>query len=350
MTLEVRARVHDRDLDVALQLDGVETVAVLGPNGAGKSSLLAILAGLLRPDTGRCDLDGRVLFDLGPGASQVFTPPHDRGIALMAQEPLLFPHLNALDNVAFGPRSAGQRVASARSTALRWLAEVDATDLADRRPAQLSGGQAQRVAIARALAAQPRLLLLDEPMGALDIGAAPLIRKVLRRVLADRAAIIVTHDLLDALVLAQRVVVVDNGRIVESGPTRDVLEHPRSPFTARLAGLNMVTGTASGSGVHQDNGHHVEGIAARRVEPGSPAIAVFSPRAVSVFRERPRGSPRNVLQVAISQLEPRDELVRVRADDLSADITAPAAAELDLAPGTVVFFAVKASAVAVYPF
>ena len=164
-----------------------ETVAVLGPNGAGKSTLLSIIAGLLRPDAGRAELDGdRVLFDLGAGRAHLDAPPHPRGTALLAQEPLLFPHLSALDNVAFGPRSAGASSAAARETARHWLAEVDAAALADRRPGQLSGGQAQRVAVARALAADPELLLLDEPMAALDIHAAPLLRRLLKRVLAGR--------------------------------------------------------------------------------------------------------------------------------------------------------------------
>ncbi len=349
MTLELEASLQVRRLDISFHLDDGEHLAILGPNGAGKSSSLAILAGLLRPDSGRAELDGRVLFDIDAKGAGTWTPPHARGIALMAQEPLLFPHLSTLDNVAFGPRSAGQGTRAARATATGWLAEVDALELAQRTPAQLSGGQAQRVAIARALAAEPRLLLLDEPLAALDVGAVPMLRQVLRRVLADRAAVIVTHDVLDALVLAQRVIVVDQGRVVESGATRDVLKHPRTPFTARIAGLNMVTGTAFGSGVRDAGGLQVEGLSASHLSTGTPAIAVFSPGAVSIFREQPHGSPRNVIDVTITALEPRDEQVRVRADELSADVTAPVVAELDLTPGTRVFFSVKASAVAVYP-
>jgi molybdate transport system ATP-binding protein len=348
VTLDVSATIQARDLDVTLHLDDGERVAVLGPNGAGKSSTLAVLAGLVRPDAGRADLDGDVLFDVGPSRAARWTAPHTRGITLLAQEPLLFPHLSVLDNVAFGPRCAGRRPRAARAEASRWLEEVEAGDLAARRPAELSGGQAQRVAIARALAAAPRLLLLDEPLSALDVAVAPMVRQVLRRVLADRAAIIVTHDVLDALVLAHRVVVVDAGRVVESGPTRDVLTSPRTPFAARLAGLNMVTGTASGSGVRHRDGLHVEGIAAAAVAPGTAAIAVFTPAAVSVFTERPHGSPRNVLPVTITELEPRQQQVRVHAGELSADVTAPVVAELDLVPGSRVFFTVKASAVAVY--
>jgi molybdate transport system ATP-binding protein len=348
MTLELQTQLHARDLDIGLHLGDGERIAIMGPNGAGKSSILAILAGLLRPDSGRAELDGSVLFDLGPGRVSTWVPTHARRIVLMAQEPLLFPHLSALDNVAFGPRSGGQRARAAREAARDWLEEVDAAHLADRKPGQLSGGQAQRVAIARALAAQPQLLLLDEPMAALDVDAAPTLRQVIRQVLTDKAAIIVTHDVLDALVLASRVVVVDDGRIVEEGPTRDVFEHPRTAFTARIAGLNMVIGTADGTGVRAPTGRVIEGIPTTSISSGTPAIAVFSPVAVSVFRQRPQGSPRNVLAVTVTGLEPRGEQVRIRADELSADVTSPVVAELDLAPGAEVYFSIKASAVTVY--
>ncbi|WP_375424921.1 sulfate/molybdate ABC transporter ATP-binding protein [uncultured Friedmanniella sp.] len=358
MTLDLTARVAARDLDLQLQLGTGERVAVLGPNGAGKSSLLALLAGVLRADSGRAELDGQVLFDQGPrqsgGPRPRWLPPHARGIALLAQEPLLFPHLSVLGNVAFGPRAAGQSRRQAGETARRWLAEVEATELADRRPAQLSGGQAQRVAVARALAAEPRLLLLDEPMAALDVGAAPVLRRTLRRVLAGRAAVLVTHDLLDAVLLADRVVVLDAGRVVEAGPTADVIRHPRTPFTARIAGLNLVTGTAEGQGVRSGGGVLVEGRARTDLGPGGAAIAVFPPSAVAVFPELPHGSPRNSFAVTVAELEPRDEQVRVRARTatgqvLLADVTAPVVGELDLYPGGTAYFLVKATAVTLYP-
>lgn len=348
-----RATVAARELEVALALGQEERIAILGPNGAGKSSTLAVLAGLLRPDAGRAQLDDRVLFDIGRHSHR-WLPAHARGIALMAQDPLLFPHLSVLDNVAFGPRSAGQGPRRSRITARHWLEQVGAVELADRKPAELSGGQAQRVAIARALAASPQLLLLDEPIAALDVGAAPTLRRVLRQVLADRAAIIVTHDLLDALVLAQRVVIMDGGKIVESGPTAEVIRHPRTAFTARIAGLNMITGTAEDRAVRQQDGHLVAGIPRTDSDPGEPAIAVFSPNAVSVFTEPPHGSPRNAIPVVITELEPRDDQIRVRAEtrsgqSLTADVTVSAVSELDLYPGSSVYFSVKASAVTIYP-
>lgn len=352
-----------RGFDVSLTVGPTETVAVMGPNGAGKSTLLSVIAGLLRPDSGRGELNGRALFELSAGRG-TWTPPHHRGTALLAQEPLLFPHLTALDNVAFGPRSAGASRKEAKAEALRWLAEVEALDLQARRPAELSGGQAQRIAVARALAASPGLLLLDEPMAALDIHSAPLLRRLLKRVLAGRQAIIITHDVLDALMLADRVVILENGRISDDGPTRDVLQRPRSPFAAGLAGLNLMTGTFTGSGIETAEGWAVAGHVEdpqledlhgrpldgpSRTEGIPAAIAVFPPSAVSVFLNDAHGSPRNSFEVAITDLEPHGDLIRVRAGSLAADITPAASADLGLVPGLTVHFVVKATSVAVYP-
>ncbi|MCW2771628.1 MAG: molybdenum transporter ATP-binding protein [Aeromicrobium sp.] len=346
MSLHVAAAFTDRDVRVELDLADGETVAVLGPNGSGKSTLLAAIAGIARPDAGRAVLDGTTLFDVAVGT---WMAPHARGTALMAQDPLLFPHLDVLDNVGFGPRSAGATRGAARAVARTWLAEVDATDLADRRTAQLSGGQAQRVAVARALAAKPRLLLLDEPMAALDVTVVPAMRQVLRRVLAGRSAIIVTHDVLDALLLADRVVVMEGGRVVEHGPTRQVLARPRSSFGAGIAGLNQARGVAESGAVRTPAGLLVAGLHdSIDVPEGAAAVAVFSPSAVSVHTERPSGSPRNVFAATVRELEPHGSQVRVQTDEISADVTAPVVAELDLAPGAAVFLAVKASEVAIY--
>ena len=376
MTFALEAAVGGRGFDVALMLGPTETVAVMGPNGAGKSTLLSVIAGLLRPDSGRGELNGRTLFELSAGR-RTWTPPHHRGTALLAQEPLLFPHLSAVDNVAFGPRSAGVPRKQARAEALDWLAEVDALDLQARRPGELSGGQAQRVAIARALAADPGLLLLDEPMAALDIHSAPLLRRLLKRVLTGRQAIIITHDVLDALMLADRVVILENGRISEEGPTREVLERPRSMFAAGLAGLNLMAGTFEGDGIRTAEGWVVAGLREARqpedrqpearqpedrpVKGGQPedppptgegdgaAVAAFPPSAVSVFLDDAHGSPRNSFEVTITDFEPHGDFIRVRAGSLAADITPAASADLGLVPGLTVHFVVKATSVAVYP-
>ncbi|TVU64057.1 ATP-binding cassette domain-containing protein [Paenarthrobacter nitroguajacolicus] len=356
MSFELRASLRARNFDVSLSLADGETVAILGPNGAGKSTLLGVIAGLLRPDSGTAKIGGRPLFNLD-GGTRLWSAPHLRGTALLAQEALLFPHLNALDNVAFGPRSAGVSKAAARESAGHWLAEVDALPLAHRKPAQLSGGQAQRVAVARALAAQPELLLLDEPMAALDIHAAPLLRRVLKRVLKDRKAIIVTHDVLDAYMLADRVIVVEQGRIAEAGPTRQVLERPRSQFAAGLAGLNLVTGVISGEGITTPDGRVFAGQHDPEWSPvsGQAGVAAFPPSAVSVFLGDVHGSPRNSFAATVTDLEPHGDQIRVRASTgssapaLSADITPAASADLGLVPGMDVRFVVKAALVSVYP-
>lgn len=349
MTLELEATVAERGVDVAFTVVPGETVALLGPNGAGKSTVLAVAAGLVRPDTGRVVLDGRPLTVSGGDRTPTWVPPHHRHIALLAQEPLLFPHLSVLDNVAFAPRSRGVRRAEAHATARHWLEQVGVADLADRRPSQLSGGQAQRVAIARALAADPRLLLLDEPMAALDVAVTPALRQTLRRVLADRSVILVTHDALDALLLADTVLVLEDGRIVERGPANEVLRRPRSPFAARLAGLNMVLGAWQHDGVSATAGVEVHGIVSGPPPgDGDPVVAVFPPAAVAVYREPPGGSPRNALAVVVTEIEPHGDRIRVRAGELSADVTAQAVAELDLVPGAAVTFTVKATEVTVY--
>lgn len=362
MTLQLNAVLAARNLQVSLSVAPGETLAIMGPNGAGKSSVVQLLAGLLKPDSGTATLDGNTLFELSPGTA--WLPPHLRGVGVLAQEPLLFPHLNVLDNVAFGPRSQGAGRRESRDIARHWLGEVDAVDLSARMPSQLSGGQAQRVAIARALATDPALLLLDEPMAALDVNSTPFLRSLLKRVLAGRRAIIVTHSVLDALMLADRTIVMDGGHIVESGPTATLLAHPRSTFAASLAGLNVLPGTLSGSSLVMHDGVQVAGQpaagqGAERAGDGAAPVpgaaggpeglAAFPPSAVSVFLEPPAGSPRNCFRVHVTELQPQGGHIRVRAGDLAADISPAATAELALEPGSEVFFVVKAAEVVLYP-
>lgn len=351
MTFTFNAAVRERNFDVSFTVGPGETVAVMGPNGAGKSTLLDLIAGLLHPDSGRAVLDGKVLFEARDDG-RTWLAPHRRGTALLAQDPLLFPHLSALDNVAFGPRSSGSSRTFARNKAQEWLNAVEAGGLAQRRPGELSGGQAQRVAVARALAASPELLLLDEPLAALDIHAAPLLRRLLKHVLAGRSAIIITHDVLDALMLADRVIVLEHGRITEEGPTRQVLQRPRSRFAAGLAGLNLLAGTVTEDGITTADGVHFSGQHDDGLEPGQDGVAAFPPSAVSVFLSEAHGSPRNSMAVTVTDLEPHGDQIRVRAGahgELAADITPAAVADLGLAPGMTVYFVTKAAAVSVYP-
>ena len=339
--LTFQATVEARRFDLALEVPEGTTLAVLGPNGAGKSTLLELVAGLLRPDSGAADWQGTAFF--GPDG---WLPPHRRGVALLAQEALLFPHLSVLENVAFGPRSAGDSRAASRATAQRWLDEVEAGDLAAKRPSELSGGQAQRVAIARALAADPALLLLDEPLAALDIAVTPTLRRMLRRVLAGRTAIIVTHEVLDALTLADRVVVLGHGGVVEQGDTREVLERPRHPFTAELAGLNLLLGRAVVGGLDTPVGTVA---AATGLAFGTRAGAALRPSAITVHASEPSARAGvDVMRIEVRDLEPRGDAIRVRSDELFADITPAQAAALDLVPGSAAWFAFATEDVSVY--
>ncbi|MEB3981360.1 sulfate/molybdate ABC transporter ATP-binding protein [Mycobacterium sp. 663a-19] len=362
--LQLRAVVADRGLDVEFSVSAGEVLAVLGPNGAGKSTALHVIAGLVRPDEGVVRLGDRVLTDTAAGV-QVAT--HDRRVGLLLQDPLLFPHLSVAANVAFGPhsrrrivgKSRGGRRAEERSRALRWLREVGAEQLADRKSRRLSGGQAQRVAIARALAAEPDVLLLDEPLTGLDVAAAAAIRAVLRGVVARSgcAVILITHDLLDVLTLADRVLVLESGRVAEIGPAAEVLAAPRSHFGARIASINLVNGTIGADGsLRARSGEPWHGMPAQELGGGQDAVAVFPPTAVAVYREPPHGSPRNCVRLTVAELGVRGSAVLVRAREqpdgapgLAAEITVDAASELRLAPGEEVWFSVKATEVTLYP-
>ncbi|WP_426521280.1 sulfate/molybdate ABC transporter ATP-binding protein [Diaminobutyricibacter sp. McL0618] len=372
MTVSFDARLRSRDFDISIDVADGETLAVLGPNGAGKSTLLGVLAGLIRPDDGRASLGERVLFDLS-AEPPTWLAPHRRGVVLLAQEPLLFPHLTVRANVAFGPRSAGASRADAAARAEHWLTETETLGLADRKPGELSGGQAQRVAIARALAAEPQLLLLDEPLAALDVAVAPTIRRMLRRVIADRTVIVVTHDPLDAYLLSDRVVIVGGGRVVEEGPTRDVLERPRAAFTAQLAGVSLLTGRRTPAGLITDEGVAISAVESRSVTVGGGSVAARSPSgsaagfgadsrvtaalrpsAVRVDIRDPGRSAvvpdgMNSVVATVRDLEPHGDLVRVRTEWLSADVTPGRVADLDLAPGTPVVLWFAPADVDLYP-
>src|ERR1700752_3828062 len=300
----VRAVVENRGLDIEFDVAAGQVLALLGANGAGKSTALHVIAGLVRPDHGVGRAGQRVLTDTAAG---VHVATHDRRVGLLLQDPLLFPHLSVTGNVAFAPRSS-------RAAAAHWLAEVDAANLADRMPRQLSGGQAQRVALARAPPPAPAVRLREEPLAGLDVGAATAMRKVLRRVLArdGRSAVLITHDLLDVLPLADRVLVLEDGRIVESGSATTVLATPRSRFGARFAGVNLVDGTAGADGVLTTQWGTVwHGSPAPDVVAGQPAVALFNPAAVAVYRDKPHGSPRNTVEVTVAELDSRGAVIRV---------------------------------------
>jgi molybdate transport system ATP-binding protein len=328
-------------LELSLTALPGEVVALLGPNGAGKTTALRALAGLVRLDSGQILLDGSDISQL---------PPERRRIGVVFQDYLLFPHLTALDNVAFGPRSTGASKAASREVASRWLDRVGLAAYSGAKPGQLSGGQAQRVALARALATKPRLLLLDEPLAALDARTRAEIRADLRHHLSefDGASIVVTHDPLDAMVLADRIVVIEDGRQVQAGTPAEIVRRPRTEYVARLAGLNLYRGRAEHGLVTLDGGGHL----ATGDDVSGPVFAAFPPAAVSVHTHRPDGSPRNVWAVEVDGIEPHADRVRVSfrgEPPVAAEVTTAAAAELDLRPGSAAWVAVKATEVHAYP-
>ncbi|WP_413451379.1 ATP-binding cassette domain-containing protein [Georgenia phoenicis] len=348
--LSIHAAVPARGVAVDLEVPAGRVLALLGPNGAGKSTVLGLAAGTVRPGSGEVHVAGRRV-----AGERTWVPPHARRISLLAQEPLLLPHLDVLANVAFGPRARGARRRAAEDVARARLAEVGAEELAGRRAHRLSGGQAQRVALARALAPDPLLLLLDEPLSALDVAAAAELRQVLRSALrgSARSAVVVTHDLLDVLAVADDVVVLDGCRVVEQGTRAEVLSRPRSGFGARLAGVNLFLGERVAADAVRAAGDVVHGLASGRPAATGRAAATFSPRAVAVHRAAPGGSPRNVLPVRVTGLEQQGALVRVRGETssgsrLAADLTPASLSALRIGVGDDVVFVVKAAEVEVY--
>ncbi|MFD3452268.1 ABC transporter ATP-binding protein [Streptomyces sp. NPDC058691] len=329
-------------LDVRLTAAPGEVLALLGPNGAGKTTALRALAGLTPLTGGGLRLDGTELDGM---------PPETRPVGVVFQDYLLFPHLSALDNVAFGPRCQGLPKARARAEAAAWLERMGLAEHAAARPRRLSGGQAQRVALARALATRPRLLLLDEPLAALDARTRLEVRSQLRRQLAEfeAVAVLVTHDPLDAMVLADRLVVIEHGRAVQEGTPAEVARRPRTDYIAHLVGLNLYRGEADGRVVTLGGGPAIT----TADELTGPAFAAFPPDAVTLYRERPAGaSARNLWHGRVVGLESRGDRIRVDVDGelpLAADLSTAATAELDLHPGAEAWATVKAAQVHAYP-
>ncbi len=334
-------------MDVRLRADAGETLALLGPNGAGKTTALRALAGLHGLSAGHVTLEGRLL---DRPAERRWVAPEHRGIGVVFQDYLLFPHLSVLDNVAFGPRRRGLGRAEARAVAAGLLARVGLAEVARRRPRQLSGGQAQRVALARAMALDPVLLLLDEPLAALDARTRLDTRAELHHHLGQHrgAAVLVTHDPVDALVLADRLVVVEDGAVVQEGDAETVTARPRTEYVARLVGLNLYRGRAAGHRVALDSG---EALTVADALDGE-AFAAFPPSAVALHAERPEGSPRNVWEARIAGMHRHGDHLRVQLDGAlraAADVTPAAAAQLGLVPGRGVWAAVKAAEIRAYP-
>ena len=334
-------------LDMELAIGEGEVVALLGPNGAGKTTLLRAIAGLVPLTSGQVKLDRTVLEDASTGD---YVPTEQRSIGVVFQDYLLFPHLTVLDNVAFGLRSRGTAARQASAAAAQWLDRVGLSSYARERPDALSGGQRQRVALARALAPEPRLLLLDEPLAALDVTTRAEVRRDLKRHLASFPGLrlVVTHDPLEAAALADRLVVMEGGKLVQTGTPAEVTEHPRSQYVADLVGVNLLRGQAGHGSVRLPGGSV---IAAAGAESGD-VFAVVHPRAIALHRLHPEGSPRNVWPGRVHGIELLGGRVRVRIDGdvaVVAEVTPAALLELQLEEGGEVWLSFKATEVGVYP-
>jgi molybdate transport system ATP-binding protein len=335
------------NLDMEFTIGEGEVVALLGPNGAGKTTLLRAVAGLVPFSSGHVRLDGHVLEDTATGQ---YVPTERRPIGFVFQDYLLFPHLSVLDNVAFGLRSRGMPRRAASDKAAEWLDRVGLQSYARSKPAELSGGQRQRVALARALAPDPRLLLLDEPLAALDVTTRAEVRRDLKRHLASFQGIrlVVTHDPLEAVALADRLIVMEKGRLVQTGTPAEVTESPRSQYVADLVGVNLLRGEADHGAVRMPSGPVVAAVGAESGE----VFVVIHPRAVAIYKTRPEGSPRNVWPGRASGIELMGNRVRVRIDGevpLVAEVTPSALKELALVEGGEVWLSFKATDVGVYP-
>jgi molybdate transport system ATP-binding protein len=349
LTAQIHVELDGFTLDAALAIEAGRTVAVVGPNGAGKTTLLNALAGLRALTAGRIELDGTVLDDPDRG---VYLAPEQRPVGVVFQDNLLFPHLTAVDNVAYGLRARGARRTDARRDAASWMQRVGLEGREAAHPRELSGGQAQRVALARALATEPAMLLLDEPLAALDATTRNEVRRDLRRHLTTFPGVrlLITHDPIDAAVLADHVIVLDHGRVAQTGTPAEITRRPRTRWVAELAGTNLFTGAAASDG-HVTLDHGSVLVSADHLTPG-PVFAVVHPRAVAVHRTRPEGSARNTWPGQITAVEPVGDRFRVQIQanpPVVAEVTGAAVHDIGLTDGAEVWVAVKATEIDVYP-
>jgi len=333
-------------VDVTIDVAPGETVAVMGPSGAGKSTLLGALAGLVPLDAGEIRIGERIVERAGASSRDLREPPMRRGVVLLGQDPRLFPHLTARENVAFGPRAAGTASPAARALADDLLARVGLPGAGDRRPGELSGGEQQRVAVARALAAAPRAVLLDEPLVALDPETAAAIRDMLRDQLAGVTTVAVTHDAYDAVALADRLWIVERGVVTQSGPVREVLAAPASGFVASIAGLNRVVGVGDG-GMWTG-----EGIRWESADAASRAAAATGRRIAAVFRPGDvrlgsAGTAANAWSDVVTRLEPTPAGVRAHTTRCAVDLALLEAAPLNV--GDTLDLTVDAAAIRFLP-
>ena len=354
LAFQASKRLGSLSLEAGFVVADRSTTVLVGESGSGKTTLLRLLAGLARPDRGRIEVDGGVWFDSDSGRDQ---PAFAREVGYVAQDYALFPHLTVAGNVAFGlgaqrvpARVAGARVAAA-------LDRLGIGDLAGRRPQELSGGQQQQVAIARAIVLEPRVLLLDEPLSALDVQTRRAIRAELRRLLVELpcSTLYVTHSPAEALAFGERITVLEAGRVSQQGSREDLMRHPRSSYVAEFLGVNVFRGSLTpGTGgaiariAHAHGDLFLTGVGAE-----SGTVAVVHPREITLSLEAPGGTARNVFAGSIAEIAPEPpagERVRVflaTTPPLIAEVTRPAVAALGLRPGMRVFASFKAAGVVV---
>jgi molybdate transport system ATP-binding protein len=350
LQIDVEARRGDFSVKAAFEAASSETVALLGPNGAGKSTLIATLAGIDPPASGRIELDGQILDDAAAGRH---LPPERRPVGVVFQDRLLFPHLSAIDNVSFPLRARGVGRRRARSSAADLLARLGLAERAQARPAELSGGEAQRVALARALIHEPRLLLLDEPLTSLDVRARTQVRTMVRRELNafPGVRLLVTHDPMEAMSLADRMVLVEDGRVTQIGTPAEVRAAPRTPYVAELVGVNLFTGRLepleAGAGrIVTPEGDVVVAWPAEMEGAFDPVMGLLRPADVSLHLRPPEGaSARNVLEGIVSSISMEGERARVRLDTsppLVAEVTLGSVERLGIREGTRLWASFKA--------
>jgi molybdate transport system ATP-binding protein len=365
-------------LDLGFTAEVGKTTVLLGESGAGKSTVLRLLAGLLHPEHGHISLEGVTYFD---SDRHIAVPPQERPFGYVFQDYVLFPHLNVFENVAFGLRAQHLPRHIIRERVGEALEQAHLTGLDQRRATQLSGGQQQRVAIARALALQPQLLLLDEPLAALDVQTRREVRQELRHILADITitTVLVTHQYLEALLFGQSILVLDSGQIIQQGSQQDMLLRPRSAYVAELVGMNFFRGHV----VHveantlctiklQNGKHPLEVMAAlednlqasRIPEIGEEAFVVVDPRSITLYQNPPDSSARNVFRGEIVQILRLDTPTgregrfdgRVRVSilldntmpPLTAEITDASAVRMELREGKAIYAAFKATEARAY--
>lgn len=348
MKFKVR-RGHDFVLDVELELPPGQTTALLGPNGSGKSTLVSALAGHLPISDGVIELDGTVVDDPAAG---IFVPAQDRNAGLVHQRYLLFEHMTVIDNISFAQSVRGQSKEESRRSAMGWIEALELDGLGERRPSELSGGQQQRVALARALAADPSVLLLDEPLAALDVQTKGSLRRLLKDTLNEFAGprLLITHDPVDAVFLADRVLIVENGKITQSGTPADLAQRPATPYAAALAGLNLLTGSNDAGSLTVESSAQV--LSTSDTQTTGPVLITINPNAIALHASQPGGSPRNSWETSVRTVEGSGDIIRVTLADplpLNVDVTPGAVEAMSLVPGAAVWASVKATEVFVYP-